>query len=72
MLLFPSLCDMLTPISCCSQTLTYIDRSNVSFASLQFRGDLGLTAGEYGLGAGIFYIGYAAFQVLPLNAQTGG
>ena len=55
----------------CSQTLTYIDRSNVSFASLQFRGDLGLTAGEYGLGAGIFYIGYAAFQVF-LNSQTGG
>ena len=62
----------LTLAACCSQTLTYIDRSNVSFASLQFRGDLGLTAGEYGLGAGIFYIGYAAFQVLFLNAQTGG
>ena len=77
------ICILLRPLSpivlvltltsiACSQTLTYIDRSNVSFASLQFRGDLGLTAGEYGLGAGIFYIGYAAFQVLFLNAQTGG
>lgn len=35
-----------------AQTLTYIDRSNVSFASLQFKPDLGLTAEQYGLGAG--------------------
>ncbi len=34
------------------QTLTYIDRSNVSFASLQFKSDLGLSAEQYGLGAG--------------------
>lgn len=35
------------------QTLTYIDRSNVSFASLQFKGDLHLTAQQFGLGAGV-------------------
>ena len=35
-----------------AQTLTYIDRSNVSFGSLQFKGDLHLTSAEYGLGAG--------------------
>jgi hypothetical protein len=34
------------------QTLTYIDRSNVSFAALQFKGDLHLTTEQFGLGAG--------------------
>ena len=32
--------------------LTYIDRSNVSYGALQFRGDLHLNDAEYGLGAG--------------------
>ncbi|BDA46973.1 Putative tartrate transporter [Coccomyxa sp. Obi] len=47
-------------------TFTYIDRSNVAFASLDFKSDLHLSAEEYGLGAGIFYIGYAVFQI-PSN-----
>ena len=33
-------------------TLTYIDRSNVSYAALQFKPDLHLSNTEYGLGAG--------------------
>jgi hypothetical protein len=33
-------------------TLTYIDRSNVSYAALQFKGDLHLDNASYGLGAG--------------------
>ncbi|CAL5224155.1 g6792 [Coccomyxa viridis] len=46
--------------------LTYIDRSNVSYGALQFRGDLHLNDAEYGLGAGIFSLGYLIFQV-PSN-----
>ena len=46
--------------------LNYIDRVNVSFAHLQFRGDLGLTEAAYGLGVGVFYIGYIFFEV-PSN-----
>jgi len=46
--------------------LNYIDRVNVSFAKLQFQGDLGLSDTSYGLGAGLFYVGYILFEV-PSN-----
>lgn len=44
----------------------YVDRTNIGFAQLQMRGDLGLTAMVYGLGAGIFFISYSLFAV-PSN-----
>lgn len=43
-----------------------IDRTNISFAKLQFVGDLGLSEAAYGLGAGLFFIGYVLFEV-PSN-----
>jgi MFS transporter, ACS family, phthalate transporter len=46
--------------------LNYIDRVNVSFAKLQFQGDLGLSDAAYGLGVGLFYVGYILFEV-PSN-----
>ena len=46
--------------------LNYIDRVNISFAHLQFRADIGLTEAAYGLGVGVFYIGYVLFEV-PSN-----
>lgn len=46
--------------------LNYIDRVNVSFAKLQFQGDLNLSDASYGLGVGLFYIGYILFEV-PSN-----
>lgn len=46
--------------------LNYIDRVNISFASLQFREDLGISAGSYGFGVGIFFVGYVLFEV-PSN-----
>jgi MFS family permease len=39
---------------------------NVGFAKLQMQQDLGLTDAVYGLGAGIFFIGYFFFEV-PCN-----
>jgi sugar phosphate permease len=36
----------------------YLDRVNVGFAKLQMQTDVGLTETVYGLGAGIFFIGY--------------
>ena len=36
----------------------YIDRVNVGFAKLQMLDDLGMSETVYGLGAGIFFIGY--------------
>ena len=44
----------------------YIDRTNVGIASLQMNRDLHFSAGVYGFGAGIFFIGYGAFEV-PSN-----
>jgi len=44
----------------------YIDRVNVGFAKLQMLSDLGMSEAVYGLGAGIFFIGYLACGI-PSN-----
>ena len=44
----------------------FIDRSNVGIAALQMNRDLGFSAAVFGLGAGIFFIGYVLFEV-PSN-----
>ena len=46
--------------------LAYVDRVNVGFAKLQMQQDLGMSDSVYGLGAGIFFIGYFFFEV-PSN-----
>ncbi|PLZ01509.1 MFS transporter [Burkholderia sp. WAC0059] len=44
----------------------YLDRINVSFAKLQMLQDLHMSDAVYGLGAGIFFVGYLLFEV-PSN-----
>lgn len=46
--------------------LAWMDRSNIGFAKLEMQADLGFSAAVYGLGAGIFYVGYLIFEV-PSN-----
>lgn len=46
--------------------ISYIDRINVSFAALTMNADIGLSTYVYGLGAGIFFLGYCIFEV-PSN-----
>ncbi|OWT67306.1 MULTISPECIES: MFS transporter [unclassified Achromobacter] len=46
--------------------LCFINRVNVSFASLTMSEDLGFSASVYGFGAGIFFIGFFIFE-LPSN-----
>ena len=46
--------------------ICYIDRVNVGFASLQMNRDVGIDAKAFGLGAGIFFIGYFILEV-PSN-----
>jgi ACS family tartrate transporter-like MFS transporter len=46
--------------------VAYLDRINVGFAALQMKGQLGFSDAVYGLGAGIFFLGYFLFQV-PAN-----
>jgi ACS family tartrate transporter-like MFS transporter len=44
----------------------FLDRTNVAIAALQMNRDLQFSASAYGLGSGIFFIGYALFEV-PSN-----
>jgi sugar phosphate permease len=46
--------------------ICYIDRVNVGFAGLQMNQDIGLTKTIFGLGGGIFFIGYFLLEV-PSN-----
>ena len=46
--------------------VAYLDRINVGFAKLQMEIDLGFSQTVYGLGAGMFFIGYFFFEV-PSN-----
>src|SRR5215813_7552678 len=43
--------------------INYIDRVNVSFANLRMSADLGFSDRVYGLGVGMFFIGYVLFEV---------
>ncbi len=56
----------LIPIIGIGYGLAYIDRLNLSFASLQMNRDLHFSASIYGFGAGLFFIGYAFCEV-PSN-----
>src|SRR5579859_8154598 len=56
----------LLPFAVISYFLAYIDRINVSFAALTMRGDLKISATEYGFALGTFYWGYFLFEV-PSN-----
>ncbi|MCX4162911.1 MULTISPECIES: MFS transporter [Paraburkholderia] len=44
----------------------YLDRVNVGFAKLQMQSELGFSDAAYGVGAGIFFLGYILFE-LPSN-----
>jgi MFS transporter, ACS family, tartrate transporter len=46
--------------------VAWLDRVNIGFAALQMNQDLGFSSAVYGFGAGIFFIGYALFEV-PSN-----
>ena len=56
----------LLPFAVLSYILAYIDRINVSFAGLTMRGDLKLSATDFGFALGTFFLGYFIFEV-PSN-----
>ena len=41
----------------------YLDRTNVAYAALEMSHDLGFSDRVFGLGAGIFFVGYVALQI---------
>jgi len=56
----------LLPLLTVAYVINYLDRTNISFAALTMNKDLGLTATQYGRGAGIFFLAYCLFE-LPSN-----
>jgi len=56
----------LLPFLLGSYVVAYLDRVNVGFAKLQMLADLHFSEAVYGLGAGIFFVGYFLFEV-PSN-----
>src|SRR5260221_14236019 len=56
----------LMPFLIAAYLICYIDRVNVGFASLQMNKAIGIDPKTYGLGAGIFFIGYFILEV-PSN-----
>jgi D-galactonate transporter len=56
----------LLPFLLLCYTFAYLDRVNIGFAKLQMQSDLGFSDAVYGLGAGIFFLGYVLFEV-PSN-----
>src|SRR5580692_2535862 len=56
----------LIPLIGIAYGVAYTDRVNISFAALQMNRDLHFSATAYGLGAGLFFLSYAACEV-PSN-----
>ena len=51
--------------SCC-YVVAYVDRVNIGFAAAALQRDLGLSDTAYGIGAGLFFLGYCLFEI-PSN-----
>jgi MFS family permease len=56
----------LLPFLMLAYLVCYIDRTNAGFAALQMNKDIGLSGTVFGLGGGIFFVGYFLFEV-PSN-----
>ena len=56
----------LIPFAFICYVVAYIDRVNIGFAARELQADLGLTATQYGIGGGLFFLGYCLFEI-PSN-----
>lgn len=54
------------PLVLAGYIIAYVDRVNIGFAKLQFAADLHFSEAIFGLGAGLFFIGYMVFEI-PSN-----
>ena len=54
------------PLIALAYLFAYMDRVNISFAAAQMNADLKFSATIYGLGGGLFFLGYALFEI-PSN-----
>jgi MFS transporter, ACS family, tartrate transporter len=56
----------LIPFAFICYVVAYIDRVNIGFAAAHLEKDLGLSDTTYGIGAGLFFLGYCLFEI-PSN-----
>ena len=56
----------LVPFIFLCYVVAYIDRVNIGFATSELQKDLGLSSAAYGLGGGLFFLGYCLFEI-PSN-----
>ena len=56
----------LVPFVTIGYLLNYMDRNNVGFAALTMNRATGLTATQFGFGAGVLFFGYSSFEI-PSN-----
>jgi sugar phosphate permease len=56
----------LMPVIIVAYVLNYVDRNNIAFAGLTMNAQIGLTATQFGIGAGMFFAGYCFCEV-PSN-----
>jgi len=56
----------LIPFLLLMYVIAFLDRSNVSFAQEEFNADFGISTAAYAFGAGLFFVGYAIFEI-PSN-----
>jgi MFS transporter, ACS family, tartrate transporter len=54
------------PLLSIAYLFNYLDRTSLGFAALTMNQQLGLSAGQFGFAAGIFFLGYSLFEV-PSN-----
>ena len=64
--LFRKIYTRILPLVMVGFFLSYLDRVNVGFAELEMSSDLGFSEAVFGLGAGVFFIGYFIFEI-PSN-----
>jgi ACS family tartrate transporter-like MFS transporter len=54
------------PLLTIAYLFNYLDRTSLGFAALTMNKQLGLSASQFGLAAGIFFLGYSSFEI-PSN-----
>jgi MFS transporter, ACS family, tartrate transporter len=51
------------PFLCLLYVIAFLDRVNISFAGLEMTREIGFSNAVFGLGAGVFFLGYFFFQI---------
>ena len=65
--LFRKVSWRILPVLCVCYVFSFLDRTNVGYAQLQMRDELGFSDAVFGLGVSVFFVGYALFEVPSLS-----